>query len=82
MTAALCDEAREVTAVACGPKLTLVTAASPAPVPARRMTTRLFAGRFFSAGRDPLVDGAACLLVVPVRQLYAALWRIGLLEVR
>ncbi|MGH3967061.1 MAG: Rv1535 family protein [Mycobacterium sp.] len=30
---------------------------------------------------DPLVDGAARLLCIPLRQLYAALWRVGLLEV-
>jgi hypothetical protein len=30
---------------------------------------------------DPLVAGAAWLLGVPLRQLYAALWRVGLLEV-
>ena len=28
------------------------------------------------------VDGAARLLSVPVRHVYAALWRIGLLEVQ
>ena len=32
-------------------------------------------------GGDPLVDGAARLLSVPLRQLYAALWRAGVIEV-
>jgi hypothetical protein len=32
-------------------------------------------------GGDPLVAGAAHLLCIPLRQLYAALWRVGLLEV-
>jgi hypothetical protein len=32
-------------------------------------------------GGDPLVDGAARLLCVPLRQLYAALWRAGVIEV-
>jgi hypothetical protein len=32
-------------------------------------------------GADPLVEGAARLLCVPLRQLYAALWRVGVLEV-
>jgi hypothetical protein len=30
---------------------------------------------------DPLVEGAARLLSVPLRQLYAALWRAGVIEV-
>jgi hypothetical protein len=30
---------------------------------------------------DPLVVGAARLLSVPLRQIYAALWRAGVLEV-
>jgi hypothetical protein len=46
------------------------------PVPTRRHP--LPAG----AGGDPLVDTAARLLSIPLRQLYAALWRLGLLEVR
>jgi hypothetical protein len=32
-------------------------------------------------GGDPLVAGAARLLCIPLRQLYAALWRAGVLEV-
>jgi hypothetical protein len=32
-------------------------------------------------GGDPLVVGAARLLCIPLRQLYAALWRAGVLEV-
>ncbi|MBY0442238.1 MAG: hypothetical protein K2Q25_08910 [Mycobacteriaceae bacterium] len=80
MTAALCDQATEVTAVTRGPRLTLVTA--PSPAPAGRKVTCLLANQALRAGRDPLIDGAACLLAVPMRQLYATLWRIGLLEVR
>ena len=30
---------------------------------------------------DPLVDTAARLLSIPLRQVYAALWRVGLIEV-
>lgn len=30
---------------------------------------------------DPLVDAAARLLSIPLRQVYAALWRVGLIEV-
>ena len=31
---------------------------------------------------DPMVDGAARLLSIPLRQVYAVLWRLGLIEVR
>ncbi|MEB3983015.1 Rv1535 family protein [Mycobacterium sp. 663a-19] len=33
-------------------------------------------------GGDPVVDAAAGLLSIPLRQVYAALWRLGLIEVR
>jgi hypothetical protein len=36
----------------------------------------------FRVGGDPLVDGAARLLTIPLRHVYAALWRVGLLEVQ
>jgi hypothetical protein len=32
-------------------------------------------------GGDPLVDAAAHLLSIPLRQVYAVLWRVGLIEV-
>lgn len=32
-------------------------------------------------GGDPLVDAASHMLSIPLRQLYAALWRVGVLEV-
>jgi hypothetical protein len=31
---------------------------------------------------DPVVDAAARLLSIPLRQVYAVLWRLGLIEVR
>ena len=31
---------------------------------------------------DPLVDGATRLLSIALRHVYAALWRVGVLEVR
>jgi len=43
--------------------------------------TRRIEIRSFFVG-DPLVDGAARLLSIPMRHLYAALWRVGLLEIR
>ena len=33
------------------------------------------------AGGDPLMDAATRLLSIPLRQLYAVLWRVGLIEV-
>jgi hypothetical protein len=33
-------------------------------------------------GGDPLVDATARLLGIPLRQMYAVLWRLGLIEVR
>jgi hypothetical protein len=30
---------------------------------------------------DPLADAAARLLSIPLRQVYALLWRVGLIEV-
>ncbi|MEY8017947.1 Rv1535 family protein [Mycobacterium servetii] len=32
-------------------------------------------------GGDPLVDATARVLSIPLRQLYAALWRVGVIEV-
>jgi hypothetical protein len=32
-------------------------------------------------GGDPMVDAAARLLSIPLRELYAVLWRVGLIEV-
>ncbi|KQH80931.1 MULTISPECIES: Rv1535 family protein [Mycobacterium] len=75
MTAALFDEVVTVTAA---PKLHVVrdVPAAPAPKKARR------AEEVLAAGGDPLVAGAARLLNIPLRHMYAALWRIGVLEVQ
>jgi hypothetical protein len=75
MTAVLNDE---VFAVTPAPRLRVVPDPTPTPTPTRKtsmpLALQLLAG-------DPLVDGAARLLSVPLRQLYAALWRAGVLEV-
>ncbi|BBZ52903.1 hypothetical protein H7H82_16375 [Mycobacterium heidelbergense] len=80
MTAVLHDE---VVTVAPARKLTVVrdaaTTPTPAPAPAPK---RVVDARPFGAGGDPLVDGAARLLSIPLRHAYAALWRVGLLDVR
>ncbi len=82
MTAAFYDE---VLTVAPAPTLTVVRDADtiPAPAPAPVANRRRRAGTpLLGAGGDPLVDGAARLLSVPLRHVYAALWRVGVLEVR
>ena len=77
MTAALYDEVVNVAPV---PTLTVVHDAdiqAPAPKKAARRVDSKAVG-----GGDPLVDGAARLLSIPLRHLYAALWRAGVLEVQ
>jgi hypothetical protein len=75
MTAVLYDE---VVAPTSAPRLTVVPdlppVVAPAPTTTKRPYPRLLGG-------DPLVEGAARLLCVPLRQLYAALWRAGVIEV-
>jgi hypothetical protein len=56
----------------------LPAARSTTPEPAQA-TKR--AHRAPIGGGDPLVDGAARLLSIPLRQVYAVLWRVGLIEV-
>lgn len=75
MTAVLYDDVVTATPT---PKLRVVSAPKPAAAPASKQTSRRPDRPF---GGDPLVDGAARLLCVPLRQLYAALWRAGILEV-
>ncbi|MEB4212045.1 Rv1535 family protein [Mycobacterium sp. 94-17] len=82
MTAAFYDD---VVTVAPARTLTLVrdTDTMPAPALAPQAKARRQANApQFGAGGDPLVDGAARLLSVPLRHVYAALWRVGILEVR
>jgi hypothetical protein len=74
MTAALHHD--DVVTLAPARNLRLVHDASPAPVKVARQQE---AGHF-GAG-DPLVAGAAKLLSIPVRHVYAALWRVGIIEV-
>jgi hypothetical protein len=83
MTAALHDQ---VVTAAPARKLTVVrdVPTIPAAIPAAgtKKATRRADTQPFIAGGDPLVNGAARLLSVPVRHLYAALWRVGILEVQ
>lgn len=76
MTAVLYDEVVTATPA---PQLRAVPAPKPMAVPAPKHTSRRPEHQLI--GGDPLVAGAARLLCVPLRQLYAALWRVGVLEV-
>jgi hypothetical protein len=67
MTALLCDDVLPTPPAS---RLTLAPETRPA---ARRRPER--------AGGDPLVDGTARLLSIPLRQVYAVLFRMGLIEV-
>jgi len=40
------------------------------------------AGSQIDASGDPMVDATARLLSIPLRHVYAALWRMGLIDVR
>ncbi len=76
MTAILYDEVVTATPA---PRLRAVPAAAPKAVPTPKRTSKRPEQQL--VGGDPLVVGAARLLSVPLRQLYAALWRAGMLEV-
>jgi hypothetical protein len=78
MTAALHNE---VVTVAPARKLRVVRDVTPIQAPAPKKVTRPLDNPPFYVG-DPLVEGAARLLSIPVRHVYAALWRIGVLEVQ
>jgi hypothetical protein len=76
MTAVLYDEVVTATPA---PQLKAVPALEPTAAPASKQALRRLDNQ--PIGGDPLVAGATRLLCIPVRQLYAALWRVGLLEV-
>ena len=83
MTAALHDE---VGAVAPVRQLRVVrdTDRAEAPVAATAPITmiRRVGNQLVGVGGDPLLEGPARLLSIPVRHVYAALWRVGVLEVQ
>ncbi len=76
MTAVLYDE---VVTVAPAPALRVVRDVEAIQAPAPKRVTRRVGE---APSGDPLVDGAARLLSIPLRHLYAALWRVGVLEVQ
>jgi hypothetical protein len=77
MTAFLQDDVVVVAATP-APRLRVVADPTPVAVPMPKAFNRPDAQL---AVADPLVAGAARLLCVPLRQLYAALWRAGVIEV-
>ena len=80
MTVALYDE---VVTVAPARQLTVVRDVTPTQAPAPKRATRQRDLPVFGVGGDPLVHGAARLLAVPVRHVYAALCqRVGVLDVQ
>ncbi len=79
MTAVLYDE---VVTVAPARNLTVVRDATTIQAPAPKKVTRPVDNQPFGLGGDPLVDGAARLLSIALHHVYAALWRVGLLEVQ
>jgi hypothetical protein len=79
MTAVLYDEVVTATPAR---RLRAVPAPTPMPVAAPKRTSKRPQDQLDQLiGGDPLVVGAARLLCIPLRQLYAALWRAGVLEV-
>lgn len=53
----------------------------PPPAPAHKQASKRLPRPPIGAGGDPLVDAATRLLSIPLRQVYAVLWRVGLIEV-
>ena len=76
MTAALYDEV-----VTVAPVRTLTVVRDTGTTTPKKVARRAHTPSF-GAGGDPLVDGAARLLSIPLRHVYAALWRAGVLEVQ
>jgi hypothetical protein len=76
MTAVLYDEVVTATPA---PHLRAVPAPKPNAAPALKQASRRLDNQPIEG--DPLVAGATRLLCIPVRQLYAALWRLGVLKV-
>jgi hypothetical protein len=70
MTAVLDDEV-----AATAPAARLTVAPRPKQAPKRPHRSPI------GAGGDPMVDAAARLLSIPLRELYAVLWRVGVIEV-
>ncbi|GFG96452.1 Rv1535 family protein [Mycobacterium timonense] len=79
MTAALYDD---VVTVAPARTLRVVPDVTEIQVPAPVEEPRRSDYPLFGPGGDPLINGACRVLSIPLRHVYAALWRVGVLEVR
>lgn len=81
MTAALYDD---VVTVAPARTLRVVPDVTEIQVPAPQAVEEPHRRDYplFGPGGDPLINGACRLLSIPLRHVYAALWRVGVLEVR
>lgn len=55
---------------------------APAPLAPAPHRTRKPRQRASVGSGDPLMDATTQLLSIPLHQLYAALWRVGVIEVR
>ena len=77
MTAVLLDDVDVVDVATTQPAARLAVVA-PEP---QRATKRVRRAPI-DAGGDPMVDATTRLLSIPLRHMYAALWRMGLIEVR
>jgi hypothetical protein len=75
MTAVLLDDI-DVIDVASDIRPTTRLAVAPAPTKKRVRRAPI------DTGGDPMVDAATRLLSIPLRHMYAALWRVGVIEVR
>ena len=74
MTAVLLDDVDVVTTTPPALRLTL------APEPQR--ATKRVRRASIDTGGDPMVDATTRLMSIPLRHVYAALWRMGLIDVR
>jgi hypothetical protein len=74
MTAVLLDDIDVVTTTAPAARLAL----APEPQQATKRVRRTP----IDTGGDPMMDATTRLLSIPLRHMYAALWRMGLIEVR
>ncbi|HWT49220.1 MAG TPA: Rv1535 family protein [Mycobacterium sp.] len=70
MTAVLYDDA-----------VTTPPAPTLTPAPAQKQARKRLPHPPIGAGGDPMLDAATRLLSIPLRQVYAVLWRVGLIEV-
>lgn len=75
MTAALIDDV-VLTAAPATPLAPKLTLAPKAPPPKRASKLRRF-----EPPSDPMADVAGHLLSIPLRHIYAVLWRVGVIEV-